>query len=393
MKFKYFFALILISTIVFSLGTVMASENVNATSSDDTYLSIDDAGDVQLSAEDDLDDELENQNDDLIKEGSSDDEVDLAVYMELGDTTSQTHGVGEITFDVPLIITAKASNGTAKDAKVYITIPDEFEYVSSDSNIGTYASESGIWSIGDLSSNVDATLTVFTKISTKGTFKISVNATTDSKDIDLSNNDLECNIQVSSKIASNYTRTSADQNGAQHSSHQGSSTGGGAIDRPDRPQHDGAQPQKGDDGGSSDNGGGSGSGAGSGSGSNGGSSDNGGDSGPSPNGGASNAGANSGSSSNGVEGSNSKSEGAISSNSRVNGIKQVNPNVLAEVARPVSDTINNILNPNSNDKDSAESPSVVKAINVYDYTQVPIVIFGLFLVLLFGMVAYDKVKT
>lgn len=407
MKFKYFFALILISAILFSLGTVVASENVNASSSDNTYLSIDDAvDDVQLSAVDDLSDELENQNarHDLIKEGqsdsSSDDEVDLVVNMELGDIVKHTYGINQVSFDVPMVITANVSGGIAKNTKVYITIPDEFEYVSSNPNIGTYSSESGIWDIGDLNSGVDATLTILTKISTKGTFKISVNATTDSNDMNLSNNNLECNIQVSSKISSNTTRTTADQSGAQHTTHHGSSTGGG-VDRPgDNNQHNENQNQNAYDGGSSNAGGDSGSGSGSGSGDNGGSSNAGGDSGSGTgsgsgsgsNGGSSNAGSNSGS--NGVGESNSISEGASSSNSGVNGAtKQINPNILDEATKPVASMVNSILNPNSDDEDSANSSSVVKAINVYDYAQIPIIIFGLFLVLLIGMVAYDKVKS
>lgn len=389
MKIKYFFALILILTIIFSFGTVMANQDVNANSTHDDCLSVDNqhsipCDEVQFSS----DDVIENQNAGLIAESPFDspsgDEVDLSVYMELGDIDKQTFGIGEVTFEVPMIITAKAVNGTAKNVKVNVTIPKFFNYVSNTKNIGEYDSETGMWDIGDLNSGVDATLTILTKINQKGKYIIYVNATTDSVDNVLSNNNLNCNIEVSSKITSNTTRTSADQ-GTQHTSHQNSNPGGGGrINEGVKPQENGGDSGPGSEsgGGSSKNEGGSGSVTGSG----GGSSGNGGSTSPSNGGSLDNG----GSSVNG--GSDSGSQESSSSSNNV--AKEINLNVFDSAVKSIGDAIDDILNPDSSDdEDSNTSISVVKAIDVYDYTHVPLLILALFLVALVGIFAYDKIKS
>ena len=399
MKFKYFFALVLIVTIIFSFGTVMANEDVNASSTQDAYLSVDDQSLGSASEDIQLSDDT-NQGSDLIGDDSPSDEeeVDLSVNMEIGDTKKETFGIGDVTFEVPMIITAKAVNGTAKNVKVNVTMPEFFTYLSHTKTVGEYDPESGIWNIGDLSSGVNATLTILTKISQKGKYIIYVNATTDSMEKVLSNNNLECNIEVSSKITSNTTRTSADQ-GTQHTPHENSDPGsGGRINNGDNHPENGGNPGSGSgsEGGSSENGGGSGSGTGSGGGSsqpgsstspsNGGSSGNGGSNSPSENGGGNSPSGNGGSSSGSQE----------SSGSSRNVAKEISPNVFGNAIKSIGGTVEDLLNPNSSEddeEDSNGSVSVVKEIGVYDYTQIPLMIFALFLVALVGIFAYDKIKS
>lgn len=229
MKFKYPFALVLILTALLLLGSAAASENItnNANSSETTYLSVDsaDAGSVNANLPVD-EDVLENTNKEIIKDNSanqpSQNTVDLIVDMELGDIEKNTYGINEMSFKVPFIITAKANDGTAKNTKVYVDMPNDFQFISSYATVGTYDYKRGIWNIGDLNEGTDATLTIMTNINVKGTFIVFVNGTTDSNDIDLSNNALRCSIQVTSKITSNTTRTSAQQSETQHNTHYAS---------------------------------------------------------------------------------------------------------------------------------------------------------------------------
>ena len=397
MKSKYFFALILILTILFSLGTVVASENIdfNTTHSNDAYLAIDiinyqdftaldtNSDDAQDSISDmnigssdnqiSLDDDLNNQKIDKkspIREASTDssaDGVDLSVDMELGDVEKNITGFNKITFYIPLIITAKVSNGTAYNTKVNISMPENFEYVTHNKTIGEYNPESGIWTIGDFDASGEASLTIFTKLNTKGTFVISVNATTDSNDVNLTNNALDCNIEASTKITSHTTRTSADSGGPQHDIHQGSSsTGGFIVNDTDSPN---GGSDSGGNGGSNTNGN-----VGSASSANGNSNGNGG-------------------SSFGANSASGTDNGASSSANPM--LKRVNSNIFSSTVNLISDAVSGIFNQNdnSNNNDSNNSLVSVAAKSVYDYTQVPILIFGLFLVVLLGMLAYDKVKS
>ena len=397
MKFKYFFALVLILAIIFSLGTAVAGENLNASSTQDTNLSIDDQSslsddEIQLSAG-----ESENQDSEIISDATSDDEVDLSVNMELGDVDKDTYGIGETSFDVPLIITVKVTEGVSKNTKVTIIIPENFTYISNTKNIGEYNPETGIWNIGDLNSDVDAILTIQTQINTQGTFIIYVNATTDSMDMNLSNNNLECHIQVSSKITSNTTRTSANQ-GTQHTQHQGSDPNkGGRENAGGGPTGNGGNSNSGsksDEDKPAENGGTSNSGSGSGGSS---SNNNGGSSGTGDNSdphGGSNSASNGGSSNSGSNSaSNSQSQSQISSGSADNVVKEINLNVFDNAVKSIDDTINSILNPDSDDEDSNASVSVVKAIDTYDYSQIPYAILAVFLIALIGILAYDKIKT
>lgn len=364
MKFKYCFVLFLILTTIFLLGSVTASENVdlNTNTSDEAYLSIEDVDskisnptDVELACAEDKHEEVKSSND----------EVDLSVNIELGDIQKTTYGINEITFDVPLVITANVDEGIAKNVKILLIIPEDFEYVSDEKNIGTYKSEIGIWDIGDLNSGISARLTIFTKITTKGNFVISVNGTTDSNDLNLTNNNIDCNIQVSSKITSNTTRTSSDLGGASHETHYASEGNGRQDPVDDGSPEDINNPLeiKTEDS-STDK---------------------------------SNTGKNSNTpeeiGSNGV-GNGGSSDSEDYALSRGNAIKEVTPNTISKVAKSIGDTVNNILNQDSNsNEDSGNSFKTVKAISFYNYTQVPLLIFALFFVALIGIYGYDKIKS
>ena len=142
MKIKYFFALILVLTVMFSLGTIAAGEDIdfNASSLEDTYLS---SGGAEIPISDNDCEDIQSSSNEDIEMNSSADDADLYVDMELGDTEKTTYGINNITFDVPLIVTAKALEGNVKNAKVYINIPGEFKYLSFNKTAGEYDPESG----------------------------------------------------------------------------------------------------------------------------------------------------------------------------------------------------------------------------------------------------------
>ena len=198
MKFKYYFALILLLAIALSLGTTVASENIDCNaSSTDAYSSV--SVESQFPV-------LEDSGDNLIGEGSSsNDEVDVSVDMELGDIKRETFAINQMTFEIPLIVTVSVDNGTAHNVKAYLNIPDDFKLLSSNATIGKYDEVTGIWDIGELDSASNATLTILTKLEKSGKYIITVNATTDSNDTDFSNNDIICTITADTRISSNTT--------------------------------------------------------------------------------------------------------------------------------------------------------------------------------------------
>ncbi len=373
MKFKYYIASILILTILLSIGTLSAIENVNDTSQADiSQLSLDETDLISTSNSDCGEKSVENENKLTDSQPSSEDS-DLSVEMELGDIVKHTYGINDISFDVPLIITAKVSDSTAKNTKIYLTIPDDFEYVSHEANLGSYDPNKGIWDIGDLSNSYSPKLTIITKISAKGTFSIAVNGTTTSTDRNLSNNDLTCNIQVSSKITSNTTRTSADQHNAQHSSHYGSFTGGGYAKKysEDTPNEPKATPDsKSEDSQKTQT--------------------------PSTTDSTEKNSQTKQEESNSNKGnSNSKDNNEqISDESQNSVIKQIDSNIITLAGNAISNTAKDILDPSSDkNDDSNNTKGVVKAIDIYDYTQIPLIIFGLLIVMLIGIFTYDKIKS
>ncbi|WP_458403204.1 DUF11 domain-containing protein [Methanobrevibacter sp.] len=375
MKYRYLFALILIITTLFLIGSTSAIEDAdfNATASDEGQISLDSY--VNPEVEESL-----NSPSDIETEMLTAENCDLSVDAELGDIKKTTFGINEISFDVPLIITAKATGGTAKDVKVHLIIPDEFEFVSYDTDIGFYSSATGIWNIGDLDDH--AKLTIFTKINQKGKYLISANSTTTSDDADLTNNYIGCNIEVTSKISSNVTRTSADRSAPQHTSHYASTAKGAYrgysgedIPKPDKtdpqqPINEETDPNKNEetDPGTNE------------------------ESYPNKNEetGGNEQGGQTNNNNNGAGQGSTQQGGSGSSNVLKKGIST---SLVSNVFNSLSNTISNILNPDSTPNLDRYSPSrIFKAIQANNYTIIPIMIFALFLVMMAGSYAYEKIR-
>lgn len=370
MKFKYLFALTLILAALIMAGNAAATENVSHDANSSQVTCISQEITYNNPAGTDVGDS------EVIIASSSPDETDLTVDMEIGDVRKHTYGINEMSFDVPLIISANAVGGTAKNTQINIIIPDNFEYVSSDSSVGTYDAKSGIWNIGDLKSGTEATLNILTKIATKGKFTIFANGTTDSKDIDQENNALKCDVEVTSKISSNTTHTSAQQNEAQHNSHYASMAQSGYRqevnwnDMPDRneqtapdyeepevkPDPQNPDPNIDEDPGKKQD----------------------------PAKDPEKREENSQTGENGNEGQNTQT--SVS--------KEVNSNILAAAANTLSNAISSIFNTDSvSDNANPFNSKIIKAIKAIDYRTIPILIFALFLIIIICNMGYEKIKS
>jgi hypothetical protein len=390
MKLKYFFALILIVTALLLLGTAAASGDItNKTISSDANLPMGTADSQRVLSEDaNLTGRMEIQNSNSLigDDSSSDEEINLSVDMEIGETEKHVHGIGVINFDVPLIITAKLSNGVVHNVKLYTSIPDEFKIVSYNGTIGKYDSETGIWDIGDLDSSTDATLTILTNLTKKGTYVISVNATADCDDAVLTINDLQCTIEASSKVSSGISRTSRIM-GARHTplpeqrEHETNPEPSTPDPEPAGPDEIPQTDQKDDPGGEPET--------------NPTDPENKDPSKEPGNGGSNhNTDPNNGGNSNQNNGRNSNQNNAKESGNRASALTKSTESLTSAISGTF-DYIKGIFDSNSSKYSNSKanlSKDVVKSMAAQDYAKFPILIFAVFLIALLGIVVYDKFK-
>ena len=204
MKFKYF-SILIFFIFLFSITTVVASEDITNDNNDELSINVND--------------EIVENQDILTATSSNEGDVDLSINVDVKNAYNGNQ-YNRAGFEVPWNITASVTGGTAHNTKVRSVLSNTLEYLSYSTSVGTYNSTTGIWDIGDLNSSNNATLTILTKLKTEGRFKLTVNATTDSNDVNLTNNFLVVSIKTgSSKITSNTTETSDDKEGAQHTTH------------------------------------------------------------------------------------------------------------------------------------------------------------------------------
>lgn len=90
--------------------------------------------------------------------------------------------------EVPWTITVSANGGNAKNVKVREVLSTNLGYASHKESIGIYDPESGIWDVGDLKNHDEAKLTLWTKLKKDGTFLNKVYVTSDSFDKNMLNN-------------------------------------------------------------------------------------------------------------------------------------------------------------------------------------------------------------
>ena len=370
MKLKYCFTLIVVLIILFSLGCVAASENIT---SDDVCLDSD-------SSEFVSDDLGINENQDALKENSLSDEVDLSVNVNKLNKDLENSTIVTVPFNV----IASVSGGTAHDTKVQISHDfNDFEYVSHNATQGSYDPTSHIWDIGDLNSSYSPSLTILTKFDTQGRNLTSIgiiviaNATTTSKDVDLSNNFLIQPVVYAAPIY--YTEESDDKEGPQHGDHQGSDPSGNYVVIIIGEENAGNSTNSQDSEGKSQSNATSGV----------------------------NPSSDENSNSKSGEGSKSNSQNGISSNSNSNNAtKEINQGLFTNAINSLTDVIpkdlNSLgnlitdifgLNSGSTNGNSDNSSKSVEGLQAYDYTKIPLLIFSTFLIILVAVVGYDKIKS
>ena len=274
------------------------------------------------------------------KDISSNDEVDVSVWIDVENSNidGNINGAGS---EIPWTVTVTSSGGTARNIKVMEVLTDNMEYVSHNASFGQYNPMTGIWDIGDLTNSNNVTLSILTKLKTDGRFKFSANATTDSNDRDMSNNYLILSIRSgSSKIDSNTTETSDDRNSAQHNSHYGSESNSFIERETDINPQTETQTDTGQTN-------------------------------------------NKIYAENGNTNSQKRIVTSISKNIKGNNILTMTSRTISSILNPTS--IFEKLNSNSKGKYGVASP--------HDYTQIPILIFLAFIVILTSIIAYEKITT
>lgn len=354
MKYKCFM-LIVVLVIIFSIGTVAASDNV--TSDADLAVSLDSIDETSVSQD------ILTSDSSAVNENN--DETDLSVKIDVKNTF-KGNLFNRAGFEVPWTITVKVNGTTALNTRVYENLSENMEYLSHNASVGEYDPVSGIWSVGDLSSSDSASLTIVTMLKTDGRFENSVNAVTDSNDIDLSNNVKSLTIKSGkSKSASNVTKTSDENNEAHHDTPYGSGSGHSVereIDDDDVAAED--PPAQQASSGSKMR--------------------------------ASEV-SESGQSSTPSSSPSSSNEGSPSSVSKTTDsitdkISDTFESITGSIISLFDSSASNSDKADSNSSNSSSDPPV-KSIAKSDYTKIPMLIFGLFLIALIAYFGYKKIKS
>ena len=330
---------------------------LSSTNLKDSYLSMDsnkDSNDLtnhnQLSNSDDkqlktsnLEDEkqLKNINKAQVSLKDSSDNVDLFINMDVKTslTNKQYNRAGS---EVPWIITVSSLNGTSYNTQVRDVLSENLQFLSYNATMGTFDSENGIWTVGDLEASKNASLTLLTRLKRDGTYINKAYATTDSNDVNLLNNFLIISIRTgSSKITSNITETSDEREGIQHNVHYASMADTDFI-------------MRNEEGSSDDNGGNGGNG--------------------------------------GNEEGQSEGNSHTKTRSLGNKLKLFNAQNIDyhSLSKNIGGALGFGYNSNG---EFLNSKDIYEALFVYDYTRIPIIVFVAFLVVLASIVGYDKVKS
>ena len=344
MKLKYCITFSVILIVLFSLTAISAGEDV------DLYSSAEDSTDayvLQIPEKGETPNQT-SSNPEIVL--ASDDNCDLAVNVSV-DKAYSGDKFNRAGSEINWTVTAEVIEGVARNAKVHVDFSSNMEYVSCNKTIGEYDPSTRIWDIGDLSGSQSATLIILTRLKSDGHFNLTANATTDSIDINLLNNAVTKNTKSGTgNNGSNITQNSSVVNEAQHGPYIDPFEERPPIDDPIRDPHE----EKGN---------------------------------RSENNGINNGGGSNGNSNGWSSNGNGQS---ISSRYRSNtdsvAMKTLNPAIDG-------DSASSILGGGDSELSKWISKSISAVIPPYDYTRIPILILALFLLILAGIVGYDKLKS
>ncbi|MBQ6100445.1 MAG: DUF11 domain-containing protein [Methanobrevibacter sp.] len=231
--------------------------------------------------------------------------------------------------EVPWTITLAANGETAKNVKVLDIFSNNLQYISHNNTMGEYNPQTRTWTIGDLAPSETASLTVITKLKSAGTYVNKVYATSDSKEKNMLNNFVITSMKTGSPKVTSSVTETSDDRDGSQHTVHQASMGG-AIFIIWNDKKEEAEEGGGED--------------------------------PNPN-------------------PDPNPDPDPDPNKNPTGSTQQN-----SVSKTV--TLENILTLGNNQ--TAEN---FNAIAAYDYSQIPILIFTIFLIILTAIVGYDKVKS
>ena len=361
MKLRYYFALIVIITILFSLGSVVACENstVNASATLNEFTI------ESNSVDENLNEISENHESSTNDPSSSNDLIknNLTVYILV---RSEDNNINKTYWT----LTPQLSGGIAYNTKIHFIFSVNQEYVSHNISMGTYNSLNKIWNIGNLTSLDKPSLTLLTELKNLEQSTTSFNVLTDSKDVDVF---LNFTLKPTGTNSS-YHENSDNRNRVQHNDHPGSIPSGShsvtiiienqtSSDSTDVVSETGENTDSDEKTKTESN-------------SN------------TPTDNAANR--NSNKDSDHGDKSNSITK-TILSNKNLESLTKS----LSRTYDSITNSIAKIFNPTSlfsDDTNSSSSNSPINAILAYDYTRIPILIFATFLILLVCIVGIGKIK-
>ncbi|MBP1946588.1 Ig-like domain-containing protein, partial [Methanobacterium petrolearium] len=121
--------------------------------------------------------------------------ADLSVTKEADKTNASIGDMVHFT-----IVVQNHGPDTALNTKVTEYMPSGLQFVSYVASVGTYNSETGIWTIGDLPSGTVATLTITSTVKGSGSLLNRVSVTSLGYDPILDGNEANCTIEVSKPL-------------------------------------------------------------------------------------------------------------------------------------------------------------------------------------------------
>ena len=214
--------------VLFSLGAVVAGENITEEVSVSNDVAVPTVGQTSVDDSGDGEDVLNADEPSTLKAVSK---FDLKVKIDVN-TSYDGKAYNTEGLEVPWTITVKSLSGNARNVMVRETLSSNLQYISHNLTKGTYDSSRGIWTVGELEDSQSVSLTIITKLLSNGTFTNTVKVEPTTLDLDKSNNEATLSIETGEEDeGSHTTETTDDKNKYNADDHYGSEGGSGVVER------------------------------------------------------------------------------------------------------------------------------------------------------------------
>ena len=214
--------------VLFSLGAVVAGENITEEVSVSNDVAVPTVGQTSVDDSGDGEDVLNADEPSTLKAVSK---FDLKVKIDVN-TSYDGKAYNTEGLEVPWTITVKSLSGNARNVMVRETLSSNLQYISHNLTKGTYDSSRGIWTVGELEDSQSVSLTIITKLLSNGTFTNTVKVEPTTLDLDKSNNEATLSIETGEEDSGSHTtETTDDKNKYNADDHYGSEGGSGVVER------------------------------------------------------------------------------------------------------------------------------------------------------------------